>query len=531
MHHSKLITVASFLESFTSKFKKELINHIGELPRTKHTMYQESQIYNYTNRTLYVRDASNNEYEIEPAYDDLEDYSIVIERRVDLRDRNPKSFDCVPWEGQIEVLRLDFSTIENKPIYVPQLNVIIYTDEQRSVIGHHPWQKILNMSPKTQIDPRKMLDRLQSSFAGFVVVATGQRDIGDYVYMELGGRICQIDVLKRIDDKELPNITVYWKTGDSMIHYDVVRYELSDIKKAMGGPLPFEGHAIPIATDKKKLEKFIENRDGIEYRQQPTIPNGAYTSEDIDMLVEERKEEYEEKEAQYQRQIEDLKEKLKLEKDAVITARKTEQSKLQEKDIELRKLKSDLANAHNTISRYEGALQADIKLKQFDNDRSELGFKEKKLGADERKLETEERRDAKKYEYEDKKMEKDIEKISKEEASNEKVREHKEKIASSQVKKETVAAAASGVKAATVLVPAAIGLGAVVAGKFYMAKTGSEILGFGIGGILSETVRSIAGSIVSAVTTPISAAVSCVSDGISSAGQGFTEWFRCNVWF
>jgi hypothetical protein len=520
-----MLTLKDILDLYNQIKEIKKIKITGGLDRSNDVYYQEAQVINHTDDTLYVIDSNDNEYVVKPTYrgGSFETEKIIIRKRVDLNRKivNSEGEEC--HENDMEEIVFTYRKLLNKPIYIDTLNIIICNETQKREGAVHPIQlsnKIYVKQPKNHME--QILHNTYSSFGGFFIVANDIDEITDRVYFEQAGKICSFSVQCGISNTE-PGIEVFWKDEKTNERFSKEFFNINDIKEARGNPLNTEVTNLLIGTDRYKLEKAMRERDHID------VKAGYYTLEDLEKELEKQSSEYEEKEKELKASIDDYKDKIRIERVHISNIEKLHKSNLVKKDQEVLDLKNKLSEAQVLIDRYEKSFLAEAKLKGLNNDLAEVNYKEKKINFDDRKIEKEDKRDDIKYERENDKWEK-------EEAVNEKLRQHKETISSSQVTKETMSTASTLVKSLAVIVPVIAGLGIWTILK---SKGAEEILGVFSMPIISsigssamscvDTVFDVADKVVSPVASVVDKVGSSVGGAIEGALDSFAGKMRC--WF
>jgi hypothetical protein len=506
----------------TERKDKEII---GGLDRSDDVYYQEAQIINHTDDTLYVIDANDKEYTVKPVYrgGSFETEKIIIRKRIDLEAKrvNEDGEECR--KNTIEEVVFPYRKLLNKPIYVDSLNVIICNASQKREGAIHPIKlsnRIFVKQPKDHME--KVLNETYSSFGGFFIVANDIHDITDTVYFEQAGKICSFPVQRGINNSE-PGIEIFWKDEKTNQRFSKEFFTIEDIKEAKGYPLKTEITGLFIGTDKSRLEQALRERNHVDTKA------GYYTLKDLEKELQIQATEFGEKIAELKEVIADYKEKIRIEKLHTTNVEKFHKTELIKKDQEILDLKNKISETQVLVDRYEKSFLAEAKLKGLNNDLAEVSYKEKKINFDDKKMEKEYLRDDIKYRREDERWEK-------EEEVNEKLREHKETISSSQVTKETMSTASAFVKSLAIIIPVVAGLGiwSVLKSKGveeFLCTASLPVLSAAGSAIVActDTAFDIADKVVSPVASTLDKVGSSVGGAIEGALDSFAGKMRC--WF
>lgn len=194
--------------------------------QTKNGFYSETQITNHTGEPLYLVDKSHNKVLVRSEVD----FCLDRHPRVEILSRyliGPKKFKEYPriedWHGDLEKLTISMSALQKRAIYVPEIDLVICLERY---LGEaiHPQNVAVRMQCLKKLE-RELAEQLGNSPC--IVVANDPTDKVERLWMDMNGFLCEISVSN--NKNEPSHFTIGIRDSGSHSGYRYIELNMSDI--------------------------------------------------------------------------------------------------------------------------------------------------------------------------------------------------------------------------------------------------------------------------------------------------------------
>lgn len=339
------------MKRFSTTYDSASVQHSGALSLGTPGFYTEYQIINYMGEPIFVQDANGVEQQIDAVYtiDGCRRIEILIRKNNGPRSTNHMVREI--WEGNIEKLTINVHELDERPVYIRELNLLFYVSSTR--IGTtHP--QIGNDLVSSMDDVSQIVNNSFSEAVTSIVVNDPKNRLPG-LYTSINGIVCCVVVNKDADQPECCQLFFRTSNGPNKFHQRIIEF---DTIIDSNGVIDMPGNEkIYLATTKEKIQQVHE--------QERLEREALMTPE----MLDQYKVKHAERHAQT---MEDLKsDKTELGNQLKIVEEKHKQE-LQKKEVQIGDLKLDLEDKDKQLKKMTNRLelvqdQLDAALKLDDN--------------------------------------------------------------------------------------------------------------------------------------------------------------------
>lgn len=369
--------------SYSTTYSSAMVQYAGALPCSIAGLYNEYQVINYTGTTLYMNTINGDRIVIA----NNTNGASAIPRRVEINIRTVlgareiSSHGPENWKGRILKIVIDSDTITNHPVYVKEIDAILYLDKFIGI--QHP------RHDTTGADYAERAQQVSGSAdtrSPYIININDPSNKIKSLYTIVNGRLCSITVNHWAHYPEA--CSIMYRDPHDVKYTPQETFSLDDLLKNTGTVTTDKDTVVYLATNRLVLETAIkkqqieesklvhpdsiqEFKETIAKDKQDEIDGLTDTISALNAKLAKQRAEHEETLSDRTRVHERYKQTATLQagedKDTIVALNKRIEALLFEINV-----KTD-------------ARERDLKLKSLDNAEKEIGYKDNKLVSNEKK--------------------------------------------------------------------------------------------------------------------------------------------------